>query len=115
MSGEGNPMYGKHHSEETKKKLSDHFTGRHVEYPPEKRKEINAKISRANMGHKRHPGSGRPPKKIRCIETGEVFDSIAEAARSKGINGKQGISRVAKGKAEHCGGYHWEYCETSSK
>lgn len=51
MSGEKNPMYGKHLSDETKKKLSERFSG--VNNPFYGRKlsdESKAKISKANSG-----------------------------------------------------------------
>lgn len=73
--------------------------------------ERNKKISIANKGRVKAEKAGRPPKKIVCVETGEVFDSIAEAARQKGIRCKNAISLVAKGKQSICGGYHWEYYE----
>ena len=41
----------------------------------------------------------------------EIFDSIAEAARAKGIKYKTNISTVAKGKAKTAGGFHWKYAE----
>lgn len=41
-------------------------------------------------GHK-GPNSGTPPRKVRIVETGEVFDSQAECARA--INGS--ISRIS--------------------
>lgn len=49
--------------------------------------------------------------KIRCVETGEVFKSQAEAGREKNIH-PYGINRVLFGKQKTAGGYHWErYCE----
>lgn len=44
-------------------------------------------------------------KKIRCIETEEIFNSIAEAQRIKKINN---ISGALKNKELTRGGYHWE-------
>lgn len=49
-------------------------------------------------------------KKVICIETNEIFESIALASKNK--NCKSGdISKVCKGKAKTCGGYHWKYYE----
>lgn len=47
-------------------------------------------------------------KKVRCVETDEVFDSITIAAKEKGLC-KTGISNVCKGKSNHVGGYHFEF------
>lgn len=41
---------------------------------------------------------------VRCVETGESFESIAEAARAKGVS-KSGIIQAVSGR---CGGFHWE-------
>lgn len=45
-------------------------------------------------------------KKVRCIETGEVFSSIAAANRQFHTTH---ISDVCNNKRELAGGYHWEY------
>lgn len=110
--GERNPNYGHKHTEEARRKMSEANIGRH---PSEETKQ---KISRSMMGkfvgRPRPEGGGKPPKKVLCVETGEVFDSIADAARAKGLyNIKTRISSVCKGSANMCGGYHWKYYESS--
>ena len=47
-------------------------------------------------------------KKIMCVETGEVFDAIVDAANKYCINAGN-IGRVCDGKRKTCGGYHWRY------
>lgn len=47
-------------------------------------------------------------KKVLCVETGEVFESIMEAQRQTGIS-NQHISRVCLGKRNTTGGYHWQF------
>lgn len=48
-------------------------------------------------------------KKVICIETNEVFESIKEAAKT--INYNCHISDCCKGKRKTAGGYHWAYYE----
>ena len=51
--------------------------------------------------------TGRKGYKVRNIETGEVFRSLAQAGKT--INkGSESISRAIKRKGKS-GGYHWEY------
>ena len=64
--------------------------------------------SEAHKGQKKSEGSGTPPKKVLCVETGEIFESIMEASRKTGINSSH-ISKVCLGKRKTTGGYHWEY------
>lgn len=45
--------------------------------------------------------------KVRCVETGEVYSSIAEAGRAVGIN-RYGINLCLLGKQITAKGYHWE-------
>ena len=45
-------------------------------------------------------------KKVRCVDTGEVFDSIAQASKATGIN-KGSISHVINGISKTGGGYKW--------
>ena len=47
-------------------------------------------------------------KKVICIETKEVFNSIKEASMKYNLNGTS-ISNCCKGKSKTAGGYHWEY------
>lgn len=62
--------------------------------------ETKKKISEANKG--------KSAKKVRCVETGIVYDSITRAGEA--INrSSSGISACLKGKMKTCGGYHWEY------
>ena len=52
-------------------------------------------------------------RKIRCVETGEIFPSIKSAAEHYGLN-LPNISAVLSGKGKSCGGYHWEYVDGQS-
>ena len=48
---------------------------------------------------------------VRCIETGECFRSIAEAARVKGYgtgSNRSGISRATRDPTRTALGFHWE-------
>lgn len=109
--GEKNPFYGKHHTEETKKKLHDCFYGK--KRPP----EIGKKLSELNSG-KNNPMYGRDrkginagnKKAVRCIETGQIFATCIDAARwCKRDAGA--VSKVCRGIHKTTGGYHWEYIE----
>lgn len=46
-------------------------------------------------------------KRIRCIETGQIFKSQSEAAKAMGCC-HQNISNCLRGKAKTACGYHWE-------
>lgn len=85
--GDKNPMYGKVHTEESKKKMS------------------NRKYSTGKENVK--------SKKVRCVETGEIFDSTKEAGASLGKNGNS-ISRVCRGERKTAFGYKWEFVENKS-
>ncbi len=49
-------------------------------------------------------------KLILCVETGEIFHSITEAANAKSTTLK-GISNVLRGRAITSGGFHWKYAD----
>ena len=50
-------------------------------------------------------------KKIVCIETGKVFDSMKDAIASVGRTSKSHICLVCQGKRKTAYGYHWKYYE----
>ena len=47
-------------------------------------------------------------KRVICIETGEVFDSIKEVSLKYGFNGSN-ICACCKGRVKSANGYHWRY------
>lgn len=112
MSGENNPHYGVKHSPEIRQKISAALTGKHLSEEHKKKLSIIGKGK--CKGRPRPEGAGRPAKPILYVETGEIFESIAGAAREKGIGNKNRISAAAKGTAITVGGYHWQYHEESS-
>lgn len=86
MTGEGNPNYGKHFSEEHKQKIKEH---------------ANWKVR---------------CRKIRCKETGEEFDSSQDAANWCGLKSNSTIIKNCKNKRNSAGKHpitkeklHWEY------
>ena len=50
-------------------------------------------------------------KAVICVETGALYISCVEAAKSAGI-AQSSISMVARGERKTAGGYHWQYVET---
>ena len=82
VSGNGNPFYGRCLSEDHKQKIRD------------RRKELDIQ-----------PVNKRP---VRCVETGIIYESTAEATRALGIH-NYAIRRVCYGERKTAGGYHWEY------
>lgn len=57
--------------------------------------------------HFREAQSNKLFTKVRCIETGEVYDSIKAAGEAIGKH-PYGINLCLLGKQQTCGGYHWE-------
>lgn len=100
ITGEKHYLYGKHLPEETRRKLSEAHKGeRNPNYGKPRSAETRRKIGSANS------------KRVRCVETGEIFDSTTMAATSKGISSSSGISLALHGKYKTSGGYHWEYVD----
>lgn len=95
MKGKNNHFYGKKHSEETKKKMSDAWkSGKRVLTPEHQKKLKDAHRTR----------------KVKNVDTGEVFNSTKEASEKYGIHATH-ITRVCRGRRKTTGGYKWEYIE----
>ena len=84
MTGEKNPMYGKHHSEDTKRKMSE--------------------------AHKEKIYANTKPI-LQFSKNGELiaeYSSLTEASRQTGCSAPH-ICSCCKGKRKSCGGYIWKY------
>lgn len=100
MKGENHPMYGKNHTEETRRKISEAQIGeKHHFYGKTHSKKTKKRMSIAHMGsthteEARKKISKAVSKKVIHIESGKVFDSLTEAS----IYCNKGISNIS----DHC-------------
>ena len=71
----------------------------------------NEKVGRALLNN---PAKS---KRVRCVETGEVYPSIREAARRTRLMNSNGISGVCCKKPGYktAGGFHWEFVTNSAE
>lgn len=94
---------GKGYSSGTHPETGEKLSWMYVEdYEKATKEEIENKIRQANeTGFK---GS----KKVICLETTQIFDSIKEAQR---WIGKGNIKQCVKSKSKSSGGYHWMYLD----
>ena len=117
--GEKNPMYGKSHSEEARKKISDTHKGKpgHAISDEVKERirqanlgkvlsnETRKKISESNIGKLPYNKNLRP---VYCVELNRIFDTASDGGKELNIRSSNII-----GCCEHirktCGGYHWMY------
>ena len=90
------------HSEESKRLMSEHRKGKGLHEFSETHKQ------RLRDNH----GGGAEKKPVLCVETGEVFSCIKEAANQTGINKKQ-ISNCCRGVPHYntAGGYTWRFAK----
>lgn len=96
-------MLGKHHTEETKNKMRESALGRVI---PEEQRQRQSKSMKGKLVGSRNGKS----KAVRCINTGEVFETQRSAASAKGV-GQSKISLCCQGKRTHTHGLKWEYVE----
>lgn len=82
ISGKNNYMYGKHHTDETRRKMSEARKGRKP--------------------------SNRNTTPVFCIELNKLFEDATEAGKELLIDGSA-ILKVCRGERKTCGGYHWEF------
>lgn len=89
--GEGNPFYGHHHSEETKKKISENRKGKRVgkDHPMYGKKHTKEELEKMSKNRQ-----GKGGKRIICINTGEIFETMMDAARWCGLKNSSSIGQV---------------------
>lgn len=139
-SGEGNPMWGKHHSQETKDlislKLQEIYSdpenhpmyGRHQSQ--EAKDKIGKKARERLANPENHPNYGKHInvgvnhaniRPIFCIELKRIFWGASEACQEYGFS-RSGISSCLHGNQLHCGKHpetgeylSWIYAEDAIK
>ena len=92
-------------TEEHKKKISESNIGKHPHDG-----ELNPMYGK-HMSEKAKQKSRLKQKrllKVKCIETGQIFDSCHLAAQWAGLKRDGHIPEVCKGIRKTAGGYHWE-------
>lgn len=111
---------GIHHSVETRRKISEGNKGKHPS--AETRQKISESLKdnipwnkgkHLSQEERRKVSEllkGKTTKAVICIETGTLYSSVTEAAKSIGI-AKSNITAVCRHKRERAGGYHWKYVE----
>lgn len=61
-----------------------------------------------NHGTRNERVAKKKSKRVRCVETGKIFNSIDEANE---WCGRKSVSKCCRGKQKTVGGYHWEYVD----
>lgn len=96
------------HSQDTKDKMSK--TRKGVPKSEEHKKAISEALKRyeRTSEHNRNNQLAQHRKEVQCIETGIIYESLADAERKTGILGET-ISRNCRGKQKSASGYHWRF------
>ena len=115
FSGENNPFYGKHHSEETKKRISESRKGKlaGTEHPMYGKQHTKDALQKMSQNRK-----GKGGKAVLCVNTGEIFECMMDAARWCGLSNSSSIGAVCRGESKTAGKHPetnerlvWEYVE----
>lgn len=116
-TGEGNPFYGKRHTVESRIKMSNSKIGKqkgkdHPFYGKHHSIETKNKISNGRIS--------KGGKKVKCINTGEIFNTMMDGARWCGLSNSSSIGQVCnKTGVQQTAGKHpetgeklkWEFVE----
>ena len=96
------------HSQETKQKMSN--TRKGIPKSEEHKKAISEALKKYQRTpeHNRNNQLAQHRKEVQCIETGIIYESLADAERKTGILGET-ISRNCRGKQKSASGYHWRF------
>lgn len=121
LSGENAYWYGKKQSEESNKKRSEKLSGENNPmYGKNHSQSVKNFISQLNKGQRmgeKHPRA----RKVRCINTGEIFNTATEAAQYCSLKSRSSITLCCKGNKDSAGKHpitgerlHWEYVDVNN-
>lgn len=92
---ENNSFYGKHHSEETKQHLRDKWREDEEKY-------------KKRIEHLQSVRYDFPKRKVKCITTNEIFESISEACKKYDLKVTH-VCAICRGKRKSTKGLIFEY------
>lgn len=95
--GERHPMYGRHHTEESKQKNREKHIGKTFTLSEDAKNKIRAALIGNHNGKQ---------TKVCCVETGKVYESAAEAQRDTGADASA-IIKCIKNKLHMTHNLHW--------
>lgn len=107
VSGANNPMYGKRHTEDSRRKMSETRKERYRnhEYPDRSGKNSPMYGRHLSEETKQKMRDSLQTKTVKCIETGKVYSSLSEVSKD-GFHSSC-VSAVINGHRKTHGGYHW--------
>lgn len=121
FTGQGNPFYGKHHTEQSKEKISNSRKGKNVGKQHPFYGKHHTKQSKEKISNNRKSKGG---KKVKCINTGQIFNTMMDAAKWCGLANSSSIGQVCNktGKQKTAGKHPitkekllWEFIEENDK
>ena len=102
LQSQNKKLYFKEHPD---KKIENDMHLKEIAQKSAKIRSEKMKENYANQGGLFHLNESRK-KRIKCIETNEIFTSLSEASKKYNIS-VGNISSVIHGKRKSAGGYHW--------
>lgn len=117
-TGERHNMYGKPRTAETVKKIRAAQAGRpkpaeactHMREAAKRRWREDNITERERLRQLNKGGNSARARAVRCIDTGEIYPAMREAAEQKGVE-LSSLIRCCKGQRRTAGGLRWEYVE----
>lgn len=106
-------VVGKHHSDETKRKMSEAAKRRYENQEERDLQSARIKLKYKDSEYKESVQNAvkkARARAVKCVETDEVFASATEAAKITGIK-RSSISGVCSGKRKTTHGRHWKYAD----
>lgn len=99
--GSKNPMWRKDVSEETREKLHVCQTG-----------QTRSPETRRRIGESKKGSKNYNARRVLCVETGDEYGSLTEAADAVGVDKSTVYKACAHiGRSKTAGGYHWRYAD----
>lgn len=103
--GNANSMLGRHHSKETREKISQIVSERYAKNP-----NSHPWIGRKHTEESKQKmiQSSHSRQEVLCVETNEIYPSIREAARAVGLKSKNSILLALNDPNKTAKKYHWK-------